>query len=228
MPKDKNTTHKELYDLERVKRWNMAESEEQTAIEKIIYIISDICDIPKEKIKYDRLDKKCFEKYPIENNEWVKGSPDYIVILFLDEQKYLFIEIKLKSKEYKKTLNGGKTKEGSIITKYGCLSYYLDVEPVYGNMIRFCNKTGLGKDKFLIAFVSEDLSDIKIASLTKIENIVNKGWKKNNKEVIQVCVYGEGYGQDAYLIPKDAISDIRTITQKQWLMVMSAKSLCFE
>jgi hypothetical protein len=228
MPKDKNTTHKELYDLERVKRWNMAESEEQTAIEKIIYIISDICDIPKEKIKYDRLDKKCFEKYPIENNEWVKGSPDYIVILFLDEQKYLFIEIKLKSKEYKKTLNGGKTKEGSIITKYGCLSYYLDVEPVYGNMIRFCNKTGLGKDKFLIAFVSEDLSDIKIASLAKIENIVNKGWKKNNKEVIQVCVYGEGYGQDAYLIPKDAISDIRTITQKQWLMVMSAKSLCFE
>ena len=206
----------------------MADNEELPAIEKIIDAVSFICKIPKEKIKYDRLDKKCFKKYRIEDNGWVKGSPDFIIALFLDGEKYLFIEIKLKSKEFKKTLTGGKTKEGSVITKYGCLSYYLDIEPVYGNMIRFCKNTGLDTSKFLIAFISEDLIEIKIISLAKIENIIKKGWNNNGKETIQVCTYGEGYGQNAYLIPKNAASDIKIINKKQWVKVMNTKPLCID
>ena len=98
MPKDKHSAHKKLYDLEKEKRWNMAENKEQAAIEKIIYIIAGICDIPQEKIKYDRLDKICFKKYPVQDNDWVKGSPDYIVILFLEKSQYLFIECYLNFK----------------------------------------------------------------------------------------------------------------------------------
>lgn len=228
MSKENKPTHKELYDLEKEKRWNMADKEERLAIEKIIDNISYICGISIDKIEYDRLDKKCFEKYRIKDNEWVKGSPDYIVTLFLDAERYLFIEIKLKSKEFKKTISGGKTNEGSMITKYGCLSYYLDVEPVYGNMIRFCENTGLDTGKFLIAFVSEDLTEIRITSLANIKSIVKKGWNKNNKEIIKICVYGEGYGQNAYLIPKNAVSDIKTITKVQWFKVMSNKPLCID
>jgi len=137
-----------------------------------------------------------------------------VVQILLSKEKYILVEIKLKSQEYRKTSIGGTTKNGSIVSNYGCNSYYLDVIPVHRNMNDFVLKTNNKPSAFIIAFVKEDFSEINIISLAKINKMIKSGWNQNGKN-IDLCIYGEGYGQKAYLIPKDATTNGDKITKEQ-------------
>lgn len=124
------------------------------------------------------------------------------------------MEIKLKAVEFKKTVKGGTTKNGSIVPKYGCTSYYLDVEPVYQNIQHFAERTKIDKVSIWLAFVRNDLSEFRLISLACIQELIKDGWNG-----IALCRFGEGYGQETYLIPKDATTDISELTRE---MVISA------
>ena len=137
-----------------------------------------------------------------------------MVQILLSKEKYILVEIKLKSQEYRKTSIGGATRNGSIVPNYGCNSYYLDVIPVHRNMNDFVLKTNNKPSAFIIAFVKEDFSEINIISLAKINKMIKSGWNQNGQN-IDLCIYGEGYGKKAYLIPKDATTNGDKITKEQ-------------
>jgi len=208
--------HSTQYEQERQDRWGMASNGEKSAIIRICDLFARVLNISREDIKYTRLDEIWFDKYDINEyeNEWVKGVSDFVVQILLSKEKYILVEIKLKSQEYRKTSIGGTTKNGSIVSNYGCNSYYLDVIPVHRNMNDFVLKTNNKPSAFIIAFVKEDFSEINIISLAKINKMIKSGWNQNGKN-IDLCIYGEGYGQKAYLIPKDATTNGDKITKEQ-------------
>jgi len=158
-----------------------------------------------------RLDNLWFEQHDIDipANEWAKGTPDYVLSLN-DQgvQKHFHTEIKIKDQEFRKTRTGGTTRGGSLIPNYGCASFYLDVEPVYRNMIDFAQKSGLAKSRFIIDFYSRENDEHHIITLEETERIILRGWNG-----IEISTYGEGYGQIAYLIPKNATRKLNELSE---------------
>jgi hypothetical protein len=161
-------------------------------------------------IRYDNL---WFESFPPENNEWVKGVPDYVLAIeTAGGAQYFKTEIKLKVQEFRKTSRGGTTTKGSYVPNYGCSSYYLDVTPVHSNMVLFCNQTNIPASKFIIAFINPDEADYRLITLEEINNLLSNGWNGT-----PIATFAEGYGQPAYLIPKDATRALNTLTQNDLL-----------
>ena len=132
----------------------------------------------------------------------MKGCPDYRLDILSNGkiENYLFLEVKIKTKEFQKTKEGGITKDGSKVPNYGCVSYYLDIEPVLHNMNMFAEVSAIPKSAFVILFVSESLDKMQAISLKKINKLAKEGWVKNSGERIELGEYGEGYGRKTLLI----------------------------
>jgi len=209
------SNHNQAYSDERNYRWNMAEQFEEKAILKFIEILRGIIQDNNVNIQYYRVDKIYFKKYNVCNDDWIKGSPDYLIVINIDKSKYMYIEIKLKAFEFRKTIIGGTTSAGSIITNYGCPSYYLDIEPVYMNMCKFCINEKIVTKYFIIIFVSDQLTEFRIISLNKIDLLIKKGFLDKKNNYVPLCKFGEGYGKTTYLIPKDSTTDIKAINKQQ-------------
>lgn len=196
------------YQDERAYRWESARNGEDAAASTITDIMNKILDSSGNPLNYCRFDKIIHLKYPPEQYDWAKGTPDYAVYDSSNPRNFILLEIKLKARVFRKTAEGGRTSRGSEIIKYGCESYYLDIEPVYKNMREFCHNQGIDKEKFIIAFIPfDDMREARIVSLHGIEKMIRDGWEKRTISgtiMIPICKYGEGYGKRAYLIPKDA------------------------
>jgi hypothetical protein len=224
VPSDITTDHTNQYTQERIDRWGMAENGEPIAIQKICNILSKKLGINIDDIKNERYDDLWFSKFSLddENNECVKGAPDYIVSLN-KETEFLLFEIKIKAQEFRKTNTGGTTQGNSIIPKYGCPSYYIDIVPVLKNMNDFCIQANIEQKSFIISFIKEDFSEIRLISLAKINSLISDGWTRRDDKKISICKYGEGYGADTYLIPKDATLDLNEIKKEQLLKILISK-----
>lgn len=211
--------HREQYNNERVRRWGMAKYGEPRAAQRIAELIEEKID---DSVSINRYDVIWFSQYePSVENEWVKGSADYYMTISLNNRNYtLYSEIKIKSQEYRKTIWGGRTARGSNISRYGCTSYYLDIIPVYRNMNDFCDKVGINKESFIVCFVSEDNNNVNIISLAEINDLINNGWNNMN-----ICTYGEGYGQRCYLIPKDATHDLEQMDESDIMNYFSLRNV---
>lgn len=204
------------YEAERGARWSMAKEGEPAAMEAIQNRLSTYYGLFKQAKRYD---EQYFKKYDLDNddNSWVRGASDYAVEI--DGEEFL-IEIKLKNQKFRKTNGGGTTRDGSIIRDYGCESFYLDIEPVYRNMCKFCAHEGIDPASFIIFFCGDDNTELRYISLAKINELVNNGYKG-----LPLTEYGEGYGTNTengraitYLIPEDTtidISDKRIVFQKE-------------
>ena len=228
-----NPTNRQRYDDEKAQRWGMASQSEESAIIQIMDLIKEQLGNYLQDISYIRYDEIVHKKFPPENHEWAKGCPDYLIKAMIknsnNQSQYLLFEIKLKAEQYRKTITGGETRNGTNITKYNCPSYYLDIVPVLRNMNDFCEHTQLDKLSFIVAFVPMnkdniiDTDDIMVASLWRINYILEHGWfylddTDNDKKVeFTICEYGEGYGQVAYLIPKSATTNLKAITAEMFL-----------
>jgi hypothetical protein len=194
-----------LYHEDRAKRWDMAKKKEPEAIS---FICRTLHEMSGHKVEKARFDSVWFDRYPVEENEWVRGASDYVIRI--DESRYVYAEIKLKSVLFKKTVTGGKTKKGSMITKYGCESFYLDIVPVYRNMCSFVEKTKIDSNHFVIFFVDDHISKVHTLSLKEIQDLVKNGYRGK-----ELCVFSEGYGTKTeygaapnYLIPSLATSEL--------------------
>lgn len=99
---------------------------------------------------------------------------------------------------------------GQQIANYGCISYYLDVALVYGNVNEFCEIANIDKNNFIIMFIDSNHTSIRLISLAEINNIVEHGWNG-----VPICTFEAGYGQRSYLIPKDATHTIDDISIDQ-------------
>lgn len=201
MYKDDNNKRKARYNEERAIRHKAAQEYEQPSVELVVDLINQ--KSPETIADFTRYDEEWFEKYDLNDktNEWVKGASDYLVNINKagSDNVYSFVEIKYKTQTFRKTVNGGTTLSGSVIPNYGCESYYLDVIPVWRNICDFINRNNIPSNSFWLAFVNEDISDVQIISVKKISEILKNGW--NGQPIGE---YGEGYGQRAYLIPKQA------------------------
>lgn len=170
-------------------------------------------------IRYDNL---WFEAFPPEENAWVRGAPDFVIAIeTADGTRFFKTEVKLKDQEFRMTARGGTTRKGSSIPNYGCVSYYLDVTPVHSNMVEFCERSGIHPSNFIVAFINIADNEYQIITLNEINNLISNGW--NN---VPLAIYGEGYGQRAYLIPKDATRALNTLSQNDLLsMAMNNAAL---
>ena len=200
-----NPKNAERYVRERTARWGMADIGEEKAIKKIT---ATIAEKTGRKVGSFRLDELVHKKRPPELFEWAKGCPDYAA--YMDDGAVM-IEIKLKAAEFRKTAAGGRTKFGATIENYGCPSYYLDIYPVWNNMNAFCSKMRLPTGKFIVAFFNADALSCRIISLAKINRVIKEGWRRFDRK-IPICRYGEGYGKETYLIPRDAAPPLESIS----------------
>ena len=216
--------NRELYDLERDNRWGMAEEKEPEAIKKICGIIGDRYGIHTYPQRYDVV---WFQQYPPElpENEWVRGAPDYLITIESQNCNfYIYAEIKIKAKKFRKTVSGGTTRRGSMISNYGCESYYLDVDPVYKNMNVFANKAKIDKKCFLLFFIDEDFKEINLISLEKINKLVTDGYRGS-----PMSIFSEGYGTRrvdgfparTYLIPIFSTYNLKKIPIERMLTYSS-------
>ena len=220
VPNKIKENHNNQYNEERINRWGMAKEGEPIAIEKICNVLSKKLDIDLSMLKYERYDDLWFNEFPPNNdNEWVKGTPDYVINLN-NNKEFLLFEIKIKAQEFRKTKWGGKTEGKSEIPKYGCHSFYIDIVPVLKNMNDFSTKAKLDQKSFIIAFIKEDFSEIRLISLARINKLINNGWTNDENIKIDICKYGEGYGADTYLIPKDATLNLNDLTKEQLLKIL--------
>ena len=93
MRKDIEFLHREAYLNEKQKRWDMENKSANTIIETFTaYIVQKLLFLIKENIKFQRFDELWFEAYSPDENEWVKGCPDFIGSLTHRETRFLFID----------------------------------------------------------------------------------------------------------------------------------------
>lgn len=208
---------KRAYQSEKVIRWGMALQLEEPAADEIVKVMKNTFLGNVVNIEASRYDYHWFDAFDInyEYNDWVKGSSDYCIEIQQQngENQYLYVEIKLKGTEYRKTIFGGQTQEGTRITKYGCTSFYLDIIPVYSNITKFIDKFNIKHESFILAFINnENLSDVNVISYARLKRIIENGWRG-----IPLCEYEEGYGKKTYLIPKDATTKLTEITHMNFL-----------
>lgn len=169
-----------------------------------------------------RLDNLWFERYNIDDsvNEWAKGTPDYVLSIPHKETSLnLHTEIKIKDQVFRKTLSGGTTRGGSAIPRYGCVSFYLDIEPVYRNMLDFSRKSNLHLSKFVIDFYNKESRTHHLITLEKLQTIISEGWNG-----IPIGTFGEGYGQVTYLIPQGATQELTNFSVAD-ILLMSAPTI---
>ena len=208
---DKST----LYENERKERWSMAKAGEPVAMEAIQKRLFAYYGLLH---KAERYDEQYFSRFDpeVEENSWIRGASDYVIEI---DGEDVLIEIKLKNQKFRKTNGGGITKDGSVIRNYGCESYYLDIDPVYKNMCRFCAHEGIDPESFIIFFCGDDNEELRYISLAQINDLVKNGYKGQ-----PLTEFGEGYGINTeagraitYLIPEDAtidISDKRSVIKR--------------
>ncbi len=158
------------------------------------------------------------------DNPWVRGASDYLIRL--DPYGYFYAEIKIKAVKFKKTEQGGTTRRGSPIARYGCKSFYLDRKPVYENMCEFSRNAGINPGAFLLLFVSEDMEEIHVISLAEIIDLVENGYNG-----MPICEIQEGYGTNttegtapSYLIPEAATHQI-TRKNREYLAAHATRRL---
>lgn len=199
--------NRELYNRERNRRWSMAKGKEPEAIDTVCRILRQGSEREVEKIRYDEI---WFGQFApdVQQNAWVRGASDYVIRI--DGERYVYAEIKLKSIKFQKTKFGGTTQRGSVIANYGCESFYLDIVPVYENMCAFVEKTKIESRSFLIFFIDDQLSEVHVISLEKIQSMIKNGFQGN-----PLCIFSEGYGTDTrygaapnYLIPELATESL--------------------
>ncbi|EJV74705.1 MULTISPECIES: hypothetical protein [Bacillus] len=215
MSNDANVKRKARYNEERQMRHEAAQEYEQPSVELVVKLINQ--KSTNQIANFTRYDEEWFEKYDINEkvNEWVKGASDYLVninVLGNDQVHNSYVEIKYKTQTFRKTNGGGITYSGSVIPNYGCESYYLDVVPVWKNICDFINRNDIPAKSFWVAFVNEDISDVRLITAAKISAILQNGWKGQ-----LIGKYGEGYGRIAYLIPEDATIRLADLTLKDVL-----------
>ena len=194
--------NQQKYHEERSLRWGMARGGERQAADAASGMLQAALGMECTNRRYDVL---WHDRYHIGDpeNPWVRGAPDYLLIL--GGTRFAYGEIKIKSRKFHKTVRGGVTDRGTKIPCYGCESFYLDRIPVYENMCAFARKTGIDPQTFLLLFVSEDFSEIYAISLAEIQDLVENGYQGEPLGEIQ-----EGYGTQtaegtapSYLIPVD-------------------------
>lgn len=215
--------HRAAYQSERPARWSMEDNQAMSVVMTFLDIVSARIGLPRDRAEVRRLDDYWFDVYTPDQVEWVKGCPDYFGLIFSGNIRFLFFELKIKKDgEFRLTRTGGKTKSGTSVAKYGCTSFYLDIVPVLRNMNDFCDKAGLPKDKFQVLFAEPGAgaAGINLISLEAINQMIAEGWNG-----LPIQKYGEGYGQETYLIPKGAMTSLDKLTAAQIMAIASERSI---
>ena len=205
--------HKNQYNKERSERWGLAHNKEDSPMQRVLEILNTSFSVAR----CSRYDAPWFLLVNPENKDWVCGVSDYIVDL--GNGTGFFAEIKIKRQLFRKTATGGITRYGSMISNYGCESAYLDKKPVYKNVNAFLELFEIPKQSFVFLFVQESI--VYAISVAEIEELLNNGY---NGE--KICEYGEGYGQQCYLIPIDTMHKLGT-DDMQYFKEHSADKLIY-
>lgn len=188
--------NRERYEKEREARREMAREGEQPSIEALIKKINTRFTDNIIPVRYDNI---WFKKYNPRHIEWVKGCSDYYLdISSNNDRRYMYIEVKIKNTTFDATVYGG-IRSGQEISNYGCVSFYLDIEPVHRNMNDFCDRANIDKNNFIIMFINSNFNSIRLISLLEINNLIEYGWNG-----VDISEFGANYGRRSYLIPIDA------------------------
>jgi len=137
----------------------------------------------------------------------IRGAPDLLLNIGR-ERKY--VELKIKKHRFRKTVYGTKN-----IKPYGCESHYLDINPVYTNILKHAQAYGIAyRDIILLYAVNQN------ASITMSKQLRANEWEfecisleylKSNVDVGRYQTYGQGYGQTTWLIRCDDMQHLQEI-----------------
>ena len=212
--------HGSAYIADRAARWKLETTHAPALEATLAAAIAKIFELPTSSVEIHRFDKYWFEAHDPQSCEWVKGCPDYFAIIFGSKIRYIYIELKIKNVEFQKTVSTAprRTQAGSWTPPYGCPSYYLDIDPVFRNMNAFCKNSGILPIQLQVLFAKPDATadEMRLISLDAINNLILHGWNG-----IMIRPYGEDYGKETYLIPKDATKPLLSLTREDFLMSAS-------
>lgn len=153
----------------------------------------------------DRLIEEYQQAHPYEHvPNVIRGAPDFT--LEVNGKKH-FVELKIKTTRFRNTVRGN----GGSIPNYGCESNYLDREPVYANTVLHARKLQLPLERVWFLFALNPNAKVNMELPLRDADwhfeCINLESLQRHVLINRYAVYAGGYGQAAYLIRCDDMSD---------------------
>jgi hypothetical protein len=197
------------YQNERNDRWTL----EDALLIPIASLIRTTLQKSNEPIRFSLYAKALIDEYKevhpndIEIPGYIIGAPD--LLIEIGKLKW-YVEIKIKRHRYMNTIGGTST-----VKKYGCPSHYLDINPVYNNILAHARHFQIPLDSIILLYcVNPNASQNMRTPLNRSEwafEGINLDDLKNNIDNGRYQRYGQGYGQITWLISCNDLSPIDTI-----------------
>jgi hypothetical protein len=197
------------YEKEKTDRWSL----EDALLDPIASLICATLKKGNELFRYQLYARLLIDKYKADHPKdteipgYIIGAPD--LLIENSEQKW-YVEIKIKRHRYMNTEEGTST-----IKKYGYPSHYLDINPVYNNILAHASHYRSPLASIILLYcVNPNASPKMHTPLNSTEwdfEGINLYKLKNNIDNGQYQKYGQGYGQTTWLISCKDLSPIETI-----------------
>lgn len=197
------------YQNERSDRWSL----EDALLIPIASLIRATLQQGKEPVRFELYAKSLIDQYKSDHTNdteipgYIIGAPD--LLIKIGELKW-YVEIKIKRHRYLNTIGGTST-----VKKYGCPSHYLDITPVYNNILSHARHFQIPLDSIILLYcVNPNASQNMHTPLNPSEwafEGINLDELKKNINNGRYQRYGQGYGQITWLISCNDLSPIDTI-----------------
>ena len=205
---DDDEQRRNAYDNERPDRWSL----EDVLLDPVAELVCRQFSRHEYNATYEKYAEGLIREFQnthpgVDIPDYVLGAPDLLISI---DGKVWFVEIKIKRKRYMNTINGSR-----IVRRYGCPSQYLDVVPVYTNMVAFTDHYSIAKDSIILLYCVNPNASVKMGT-----PLIPMDWQfegidlqrlQANVEAGRYQRYGQGYGQIAWLVRCDDLMQIRML-----------------
>ena len=194
------------YQNERTQRWGLEAALLNPVADLICNVIRSDLGHPAQYEKYaEPLINAFLSTHPGKDVPGsIRGAPDLKISV---GDRIWYVELKIKRERYRNTRNGSKT-----VRAYGCESHYLDDYPVYQNVLAHATAYSIRLHDIVLLYAVNQAAKVGMPT-----PLAPKEWQfecmkldelKRNVEADRYQLYGQGYGQRAWLLRCDDLQDI--------------------
>lgn len=196
------------YDEQREDRWSLEEALLVPVADLICRIITGYGSKSDYEKYAERLISEFIETHPgVDIPGYLRGVPD--LKLIVNGIPY-YVEIKIKRSRYRNTIRGSRT-----VNAYGCASQYLDIVPVYENLLAFSDHFSINKESIILLYCVNPKANKNMKLPLNPSDWVFEGIDlktlKMNIDANRYQQYGQGYGHTTWLVRCDDLISLKDL-----------------